>query len=633
MLRLRLDTTYLDLDPDDSLTLNIHNPLFDAGGAEALYSFPFQLPATPRNLDALSHANRLDNSSNLTTYAGAVLELDGIPFEHGVLELDDQGFTADNITATFKNVVPALFEQLDNLKLTNLLETVAIPSVTDAYWVFALSVPPSTGVTYTIIINTLAYTFVAPGSVPNAAVTQALALAINAAHPGLADTGFNDDLILYSEGVNGVAIDVPNLVNLDDPAAVTLGEAAQLDLHAFVDSLAITPDDRLTFPYLYWKKFYKNLVTGYNDRHNVWVDGEMILNEPSLTKLEWTTSFIPLVRVPYILDQIAAAIPEYFTVHQGFFAADDGSELIVLNNRCLDLLYYDRYPNNGGGVFKYLNGFKADIDLNEHVPEMSAGDFFRRLLEQFALYIRIVGTSIEFVKKRDMLASVPIDWTSLSEPNYSATRRLRRGFTLQYPDLRSEDKNFLPSTSDYYNTQATEYISGDGFEQYTLPAGIVRSNGTVVALPLSGVLKCPDLNQPGSSDEGGIGDNDYSFRLLFDRGLQPTSNPVFSYPCASHDYTNYAGNPTGALSFDLNDAGGLYHLHHKGILELLADGQPVTLAMRLGIADILTARKWENARRTITLPEGQVTAVIKSIKFKASTQGLGVSLVEFVQEK
>ena len=635
MIKLRLDTTYLNLDAL-SLDITITNPLFDQDSSEALFTFPFRLPATPTNLYALQNANRLDNADNTTTYLGAVFEIEGLPFEpSGILELDEQSFTADAINVVFKNQVPKLFEQFDKLKINDLLETITIPVVTQPLWKFALSVPPSSaGITYTIIIDTIAYSYTTPSSVVNSAVTRSLALAINAAHPGLADEGFNNELWLNSAEVNNVAIDVPNLVNLDDPIVVTVGEAAMANLEAFVDDVSWTPDDRVSFPYLYWKRFYKGNVEGYNDRHNTWVDGDYIHNTPSTTSdRTWSAGFIPLVRIPYILDRIAAAVPDYFTQHLGFFAEADGAQLLLLNNRALDQVYYDRYANIGTGVFKYLNGHKTSIYLNEHVPSLGASQFIRYLLEQFQLYMVVVGTTIEFRKKRDMLASAPLDWTHLSEPSYTATRKHRRGFTLQYPELRSEDKNFLLSAASNYTSQLLDYASGEGFEEYTLPFGTAMVNDTVISLPISGgVLKCPDLSQFGSSDEADLGDNPISLRLLFDRGINITDQGD-NYVMATHDTTDVDGNPAGDLSLDLNAPDGLYHLHHKGITELLADGQPVTLPMRLGIADILELRKWTNARRTIVLPEGQVTAVVKSVKFKAGSDGIGISLVEFVQEK
>lgn len=632
MLRLRLDTTYLDLDPGTALTLTVHNPLFDADGAEALYSFPFTLPATPRNLETLSHANRLDISSNVTQYPGAVLEVEGVPFDAGILELDEQKFTNAGIGAIYKNSVPGLMEELEKIKINEILETIDVPQVTDAWWQFPLTTAPSSaGITYSITIDLTLYSYTTPGSVPNAAVTQSLALAINADHPGLADAGFYDELRLFSSEVNDVEINLGTLVNLEMGDYTTPGQAAQANLQDFINDISWAPIDQCSFPYLYWEKFYKDLVTGYNNRINAWVDGTFIDNAEAAGKFAWLTTFIPFVRIAYILDKIAENVPDFFTTHAGFFADDpDGSDTVVFNNRSLDQLYYDRYPNAGFGEFKYLNGFKQSIELNRHVPEMTAAEFVLKLVEGFALWMRIVGTSITFVKKRDQLNSDPIDWTHLSEPSYQATRRFRGGFTIKYPDIREEDKFFLPSS--LYASQLTPYVLGEGKEIVELPFGSCKISGGNVGIPGSGLVKCPVMNQAGSSDEGGIEDNEYSFRIIFDRGLQLTSTSD-NYVQASSDNTDYFDDPTGDLSLDLNAADGLYHLHHKGIVQLLADGQPVTLALRLGIEDILEARKWTNARRTIKLPDGHVTAVIKSIQVRVTTQGIGISLVEMVQEK
>lgn len=609
---------------DTSIDLNIISPLFDRDGAEALFSLPFKLPATATNLQAFGHANRLDNADNTTRYSGA-LYVDGLPFEPaGVIELDDQAFTSDYIGVVFKNEAPRIFEQLDRLKINDILETIEVPQVTTAHWIFELDPPVAPGNTYSIVINGTNYSYTATTDI-EPEVTQSLAIAINADHPGLADAGFYEELRLFSVAVNGVTIN--GTTNLDLISIITPGLAAQANIQALIEGINLSPDSRVSFPYLYWEKYYKDLVTNYQLRANPWLNGDWISNEPWPEKFRWQMTIIPFVRLPYVLDRIAAAIPDFFTVHSGFFApGGDGSGLIFFNNRSLDLLYYDQYEIE----FKYVNGFKQSINLNQHVPELSGSDLFHRLFDHFALWMRITGTGIEFVKKRDMLAQLPIDWTSMSEPDYTATRRLRRGFTLQYPDLRPEDKNFEPNLP--FDGQLEDYVYGEGFEKIPLPFGTCKVNDTVVALPGSGILKTACMNQPGSSDEGALGDNKYSARLLFDRGIQE-SDMGEQYVMASHDNTDQAGATIAALSLDLNAPDGLYSLHHKGILDISTDGQPVTLAMRLSIADLLEVRKWTNARRTIVLPEGQVTAVIKSIRVKARNNGLGISIVEFVQEK
>jgi hypothetical protein len=617
MLRLRLGTTYLDLDPDGSLDLNIVNPLFDRDGAEALYSFPFKLPATARNLHALSHANRLDSASNTTTYTGAVLEVDGLPFEpDGVLDLDGQAFTADSITAVFRNQADDIIREFELLKLDDIMETVGSQEDRPAQeWKFLAEEPPTL---YEIVIGGTAYqvTYAESSSLAIYQVLQLLVTRINADIPGMAVSTFSllilDGNLVTSHPVNGWN----NAFSVLE--VVTPSLATYTGFMGHLDAVNATPIASHAFPQVKWPDFYNgNNALLFRGWVNPWINGEHIENVLYDTP-EWAATYVPFVRVPYIFSRILASQSLVLGIG-GELDGPDIQALLQFNNRSLDAVSQDFYDDV---TQKYLNHFTEEIDLNQHVPKMTAAQYFRAFLDSFQFYYRIVGRYIYLVKKRDMLASQPLDWTALGEPGYSAVRNRREGFRIEYAD--SPDEHVATG-------QLEPFTGGDG--------------RTIVPLPFStpcmftgtsqkGIVevKCPVVKQPGSSDHGGVGKNDPGFRFLFDRGLQPASNGE-DYPMGSHDATNYDGDAVGSLSLDLNASDGLYHLHHKGILELLADGQPVTLAMRLSIADLLDVRKWANARRTIVLPEGQVTAVIKSIKVKAGRDGLGISIVEFVQEK
>lgn len=618
MLKLRLDTTYLDLD-SASLQLTITNPLFDRDGAEALFSFPFKLPATSRNLYALNHANRLDNADNTTTYTGAVLEIEGLPFEpSGVLELDGQAFTADSITAVFKNANETILKELDKLKINQLLETITTQlSAPVARWTFAVVNTPPVTVSMTISGSVFSRLFTF-GTFP--ADYAALAASINGTFPGLA-TATASNLYLDSVLLETYPLESFSLIDLINK--VTPGEAVYTGFLNHVTSVNNSGADTHTWPLISWPGFYKETSRDqFWDFINPWLDGNHQENTPRTDKF-WAATYIPFVRSTYILDRITAQLPGLLDTFAGFPIDDpDGSSLIVFNNRCLDHLEENYYDIDDR---RWLNRMVAEVDLNKHVPDLTATAYHRSLLDGFALWWKYEGTGITYHKKRDMLSGAPIDWTSLSEPGYAATRIRRRGFTLEYPDISDEDK-LLPD-----DTQLIPFESGEAWNEYTLPFhSAIMVSKAIANLGAAG--KFPEVYQPGSSDEAGLGDNKYSLRFLLFRGLSAGSTPA-EYVMASSDNTDYAGTNNGDLSLDLNALDGLYHLHHKGIPELLADGQPVTLPMRLSIADILSARKWNNARRTITLPEGQVTAVIKSIQFKADSNGLGLSLVEFVQEK
>jgi len=625
LLKLRLDTTYLDLAEGESLSLTVTCPLFDQDGAEALFSFPFRLPATPRNLAALSHANRLDNADNTTTYTNCALEIEGLPFEpSGVLELDDQAFTADTITAVFRNQVPDLDAALEKIKIHEILDEITVTGATpDAFWAFDQTA--ASPALFQIGFGGTQYSFNPPGGTLPSAIAENLTNQINAAFPGSAVwVPGQEQIKIYSAAVNEEGINLVHLNNIALDSVTTTGQAQLAQFKNYLDDLNATPQDSHCFPLVRWYLFYKGDETrlGFLNWVNYALDSAWVENQPS-TVPAWFVTFVPMVKLPYVFQKIADNSGGLLSSLTGYFEEADIQQLILFNNRSLDALAADTYNTVGTTTAtQYLNCFKTSFLLNDHVPQMTAKELLLIFLRGFACWRKTIGTTLEIIKKQDMLLDGPIDWTSLAEPNYTATRNLREGFTLEFPEF--EDRYTDP-------TQLQDFVSGDGEPPFTLPFHTAHMS-TQDVLASGGTLKAPVVRQSGTSDEGGVGENSYSTRLLFFRGMQPTTS-VDTYPYATHDTTDANGDPLGDLSLDLNAVDGLYELHHKGILGLLADGQPITLAMRLSIADILTARQWTNARRTITLPEGQVTAVIKSIKFKADANGLGISLVEFVQEK
>lgn len=632
-MRIRLGSEYLDLFPGTAITITVHNPFFDNEGAEALYSFPFDIPATPKNLTLLGYPNRLDHMNNTALFPAAVLEVDGVPFEHGVLELDAQKFTPDRIGVVFRNTAPDVWDALSKIRIRDVMETVSSQASPPApYWTYNLSVTPATGIEYKIIIDTIAFAWTAPSNVPVQAVVSALSLAIEAEFPGLAVQGNNQTALrLNSDQVNLHYIDHDLLQNLEFTGAVTVGQSIHRGLlnHANIVNAASSASHR--FPVVFWKEFYKRAVTDYLERINPILNEETIENQPEDNDRTWTTAFVPFVTVPYIFQRIIAAAQNYFTTHTGWFADNqDAQDLIIFNNRSLDAVIRERHPLPGL-PFKYFNGHKSSIRLADHLPDLDAKTFLQNLMTQFALWVRITGTSLHFTKKQEQTTGTPINWTHLSDPGFQATRIFRRGFTLQYPNIEDEDRVMI--SPDYPN-QLEDYIDGEGFHQITLPAATAKI-GEAIGIRAQqndpvGVM--PVVSQPGTSDEAGLGKNDYSFRLLFYRGLQGASNNV-TYPMASHGAEKYGGASVGNLSLDLSPAGGLYQLHHQGVLDLILEGTPITLPVRLGVHDILEVRKWTNPRRTITLHEGHVTALVKSIQFRASADGIGVSIVELVQEK
>ena len=623
MLALRLNGKYLTLAPNASANVNLINPLFDRDGAERLYTFPFKLANSPENLVALQQANRIDRRGGRTTFTEAKMILQHQEFETaGVLELDGQAYTAKEISVVFKNEVPLLMEQLEKVQVNQILETVAVAaSVPEAVFVWQQDV--AAPALFQVGIGGNQYSYDAPGATLPSAIAQNLSDQINADFPGVAVwTPGQETIRIASEDIDGLGFDPAQFTNVSLLEFLTLGQQAQLRMQEFVDAISFVPDNRLTFPYLYWENFYSGGVVNYFKRMNTWVDGEYVHNEESSLTNEWKTSFVPLVRVPYVLSKVAEQVPGYLTGFLGFLETEDAQALVFLWNRALDQIYQNRYAD---GELYYLNGFQQNIDLNQHVPGLSASDLIQSLARFFACWMKLVGTKLYFIKKQAQLQHPPKDWTHLAEPAYAAQRKWQRGFSLEYPDLREEDAVFYGADG-----QLAPKASGEGFHEMPLPAGSAKV-ATPAVLPGTGTLLCPWLHQPGSSEGAGTGKNDCSFRLLFDRGLQPTTS-FDNYVMATHGNTDVNGGTDGSLSLDLAAEDGLYERHHKGVAQLLADGEEVTVAVRLGIGELLEIRKWENSRRLVRFPEGQLVGVIKSVQFKASQRGLSIAKVVLVKE-
>lgn len=84
MLRLKISGSYVDIPNDFSFTMNMKSPLFgDAGN----YSYPFRIPATPRNASILSFPHRVENTGSPFRDMQSEFEWNGITLFRGTGKL------------------------------------------------------------------------------------------------------------------------------------------------------------------------------------------------------------------------------------------------------------------------------------------------------------------------------------------------------------------------------------------------------------------------------------------------------------------------------------------------------------------------------------------------------------------
>ena len=84
MLTLSADGRLLDLPNDISITLKFASPIFNTIGD---YSYPFKLPATPRNIEILGYKHRIESASDPFAVFDAIMEWNGTIIVQGTLSI------------------------------------------------------------------------------------------------------------------------------------------------------------------------------------------------------------------------------------------------------------------------------------------------------------------------------------------------------------------------------------------------------------------------------------------------------------------------------------------------------------------------------------------------------------------
>lgn len=88
MLSIEVNGIPLDLPKDFSVTLNLKSPLFNSIGD---YSFPFKLPATPRNVDLLNWTHRVESNRDPWQFTPGKLLYNGEALFEGTIRIKKAG--------------------------------------------------------------------------------------------------------------------------------------------------------------------------------------------------------------------------------------------------------------------------------------------------------------------------------------------------------------------------------------------------------------------------------------------------------------------------------------------------------------------------------------------------------------
>jgi len=614
MFGIKINNQWLDIDPKTSINITLHNPIFDKDHFGRIFSYNFKLPLSQNNKARFNYVHRLDHKKPTTTYE-AQLFIQGILFENGILRVLNA--TDKFINVRFENKDRAFLEEIQDINIHEILETIEIPQLYPAHWLFEEDIN-------VIAFNINSFSYNINGPSLGLSTHEVIEELINRINDDLGDqvNAYVHPTIntqFYIEPLNqNVDINLNTITGINFISSVNLSEAHSDSFYAWFYDLVNNPVDTHSFPLFRNKGAYEGgEIRNFKYRNfiNYYINGEDERNEIELTPL-WKYTYIPFVRLSYIFQKIIEGtsienFKEYFsgrplTSHQG------GKSLVIYNNKTLDNVLEEK---DG-----FMNGFVSSFNLNDHVPQLSAIEFFNKIADLFALYFTINDKALELRKKNEPLTGEPIDWTHKAQVAYTFEPKHQNGFQL----ASQRDSNDTAT-----DPQLDPFIVGQGEAEHTTDIGTLPMGNFLVPV-INKPKRVPFADQKVSSKE--MGENPFSFRLLIDEGYFTYNlTDTYYYHYAHSDGLNPFGTPINNYSLDWQTPfRSLYDVFWKGYVEA-KDGIPIKKQIRLSIQDILTIKKWENCMRTIYHENGQIKVAIKSLQFKVSQKGISHANIEFIK--
>ncbi|PHN06945.1 hypothetical protein [Flavilitoribacter nigricans] len=601
MFDLRINNLSIDLTPRTRVRYTLDNPIFDADGLPRGYSFPFRIPATPRNLGIFGYANRLDIRAKQRKYTG-ILYIAGVPIETGVVQIT--GGSGDSIEIVLKNTARDLIDELANIRLHDLLGTVSVPDTANA-GVIRYYLENTTSWTIKIDDNTFFYD--APGAT-QADGQLALISQINAVYIGLAAPFSTDHIELLTNQYPDANYRVSEWLNVTYVSGITVYEGNVVNLQNFVNSLATTPREDITFPTIYAFYFHeRQTVISVNQYLNYWLDGTDIDNVAT-TEKDWNHSYVPFIRFRHLLELIINQLG--YEAAGPLYESDWIQQLVYYTNKSLD----DLLEGDFGPTLNYFNQHLQSIVLKDYIPDWTGTDLFD-LLKFLNYYFEIDNNELQIRSRVAPLRQPPIDWTGRTEKGYGFDIPEYEGYRLEYAKIEGE--------LDLFDNQITAYGTGEN----TIPFPVRPLYSSRFSNLDGYTWQVPATNKPGNSQTIGL-ENDTDIRIAFDRGLQEDTDGN-NYVQGSTTDLDSNGDATFTSSLLLEGDNGVFKSHWEGWIEP-TDATTVRRRCVLSIADILELKKWRNPMRYIYDPQGTMVGVIKRVSLDIDTNGLGTADIEFI---
>jgi hypothetical protein len=592
MLALRTSEEHFDLADGASLDVTGSNPAFDPDVVARFFSFPFSLPATPRNLRLLRHANRLD-ATRRTPDVDVDMWLGGAGFQAGRLRVSSA--TANRLECVFGNRDRELLDRLQELKIRDILPTVTL----DSFVVAEYAEPTVFGSGGTI---TITLTGDVAGELND---ITGVSLMSGPTYSGGVTTWVFDTFetpTIFGIEIHGFLIEenyTGQPPTVAGPAYAALLNAilnGQENLHNYIAALYATPGDMLAFPTVYHQGLYGDANPTYDGYVNFWHDGDFVFNVPDVEK-SWDAVFVPYVRLKYIFTAIADTLGLAWA-GDVYEDADFGAALLF-SNYTLDKP--EQITLAGEEV--WMNGFVTEWKVGNSVPDWSAADYLKRVCGFFNLYVQQQGKTLWLRKRTDQLRVTEPFYDILTD--FKVTRTPETGVTLAFQPDDNDAKAGLPNY----------VIGGGGKRVETELAPLVTETKRYKFLYYWKMCVYEDLS--GRPASGNAASN-AAPRVFFDRGEQDDdeSNP---YQMSSSDDTDIADTAIGALTLAWEGETGMYETYWRGWAEL-QDKEPLEMRAVMPIGAVRRMLRWDRPVIRFYHQLGETRAIVKNIQFDASVE-------------
>lgn len=603
MLALLINHHWIEFAPRTRLRYTLDNPIFDSEGFARGFSYPFRIPATPGNLQALGYANRLDVRDKKRKYSGQ-LYAEGVLLETGIVQITGGG--RDNIELVFKNTERDLVDEFANIRIRELLGTIQVPQLSAG--VIRYFLQPASNWIIKIDENTFSYDD--PGAT-QADAQLALIMQINAVYPGLAAPFSTDHIELLTNQYPNADYRVSEWINVTYVSGENVYEGRQTSLQTWINNMAATPRADISFPTFYNFYFHdREVMEEISQYLNYYQGGQNIDNEPTGTR-SWNHSYVPFIRIRYLLEVAFQKLG--YGIGGSLYDSEWIQQLIYYTGRAID----DLVEADFGPGLQYFNQYQQSINLPDFMPDITADELLR-WIDFLNYYFEIVDDELHLRSRVTPLRQPPIDWSDRQEEEYNFDLPEEEGFRLEYARIEGELSLFDNQILDY----------GDGEKIY--PFVLRPFYTSLFGSPLGPTWSMIATNKAGSSETIGW-EHDADIRLALDRGLQE-DRAGNTYVYASTNDRDSFDEVAYSSSLMLEGDNGVYQSHWAGFIEL-SDAPTLRRRLLLSIADILELKRWRNPMRYLYDPQGAVVAIIKRVSLQIDEQGLGLADIDFIITK